>query len=276
MEVKSLKITTKGRQDVHLTVYSDLHLGSSSCDETALRTHMDERASLPNSVFIGLGDLGDFILPSDQKRFVLGGNSRAELNVAGYTTAVEESVRKFIKPYRWGMFGMGNHCLSVLKHHSVNPMANLANKMGVLYGGYCGFLKLEFETRNSKGSRGHCDSVIMLYHHGGGGGSVTKGLPWAKRFASGFAGWDVFCFGHNHQAQIHHETTLRPTDLGKLESQDRYLVNTGTFLQTYSNGGDCPSYGEVSGMSPVALTAPTIRVRPRVNGGNPRQLQVYF
>jgi len=213
---------------------------------------MDRRAALPRSHFILLGDTGDFIFHKDP-RYMPSVTEESLIGVDDYLDAsLDQQVKRYGK-YPVRMVGEGNHGREILKRHGVNPAQRLARKLGALFGGFSGFLRVRFYN-NPK----ICCVLTFLYHHGAWGGAVIKGLGGAKRFAQGFDDWDCFVFGHNHQCHAHQEVKIRPTQTGRLDRRSIWIVNSGTFLETYEQG--MTTYGEVKGYAPVALAAPLIKV----------------
>jgi hypothetical protein len=259
MECHSVDITSRCGEPHYLSIYSDIH----DAAERAL-PHMRRRAELPNSHFICLGDLFDMIVPSDNRRFQ---PSRVRETLQGTDDFIDKAIDEALQMYGsfpWIMMGNGNHCNEVLRRHYTNPMARLASKLRVPFGGFSGYLRVRIRT--GKGTVRW--NLVILYHHGGSSGPVTKGLPWAQRFCSGFADWDIFAYAHNHQCHVHQEAYLHLAEKhDKLIKRNRYIVNTGTFLDGYEQG-ESPSYVEVKGYKPVAIAAPLIKLVPTREGNH--------
>jgi len=245
----------------HLTVYSDLHADARAANPELIKAHMDKRAALPRSHFFLLGDAGDYIIPQDKKRHRASVTREELLGVDDYIDMAVELQVEELKAYNWIAAGMGNHCDAVLKHHGTNPMRRLCRKLMIPFAGFTGFLRIRFLGR----SDGMSGSVFnLLYHHGAWGGRVIKGYGGARDYARHFEGWDVFCYGHNHQLNVHHEAMMNMNSQGNLMKRSVFYVNTGTFLETYNDGGES-TYGEIRGYPPVALSAPLITITPLRN-----------
>jgi predicted phosphodiesterase len=240
---------------MHIHIYSDIH---GKWDRVL--PHMAERAKLPNSRFILLGDNDDWILAKDP-RYQASKIPKDMLGVDDYIDASVEQQYERLKGFDFLFVSQGNHDFEMLNRHATSPTARLARKLGCLWGGWSGFLKIRFRSMGSKQIKA---AFTLLYHHGGAAGAVTKGMPWAQRFAAGWEGWDVFAFGHTHQLWCDHSSYGYMSKRGRLRKQDRWIVNTGTWLESYEEGGS-PTYGERKGYKPVAIAAPTIQVTPLRN-----------
>jgi hypothetical protein len=259
MECHSVDLNAKCGDEINLSIYSDIH---DAADKAV--PHMKKRAELPNSYFVCLGDMFDMIVPSDNRRFQ---PSRVKETLRGKDDFIDQAIEEGMATYGkfpWLMLGTGNHCNEVLRRHYTNPMARLAAKLGVPFGGFSGFLRLVL--RDKRGTARW--KVVILYHHGASAAQVTKGLLWASRYCAGFAGWDVFCYAHNHQCHAHHEAYVRLAEKhDTLVKKNRYIVNTGTFLESHEQGEN-PSYAEVKGYKPVAIAAPLIKIVPTRNNSS--------
>jgi hypothetical protein len=240
----------------HFSVYSDIHDDSAASAQDVIMEHMERRAKLPRSHFICLGDLGDWIFPSDTKRYMPSVTRKELLGVDDFIDQNIDHLYKKYSKFPFRLMCTGNHSHELLKRHYTNPMARLCRKLDLPFGGYSGYVRF----------RGPKCGFTMLYHHGAWGGRVVKGFAGARDYARHFEDWDVFCFGHNHQLMIDHESRMRLSAQGNLTSKDVYIVNTGTFLQGCAT--DQITYAEVKGYSPVALSAPLITVTPLPTGNS--------
>lgn len=248
----------------HLTVYSDLHSDSASANHKLIKEHMDRRADMQNAHFVGIGDIGNYVMPRDLRRFKASEPRKELQGIDDYIDKAVDLQIEELGAYPWRMLGMGNHCQSVLDHHLTNPMARLCRKLGVRFGGFSGFLRIRFRRRTPTKKVAVVGNVLtILYHHGAWGGRVIKGFGGARDYARHFEGWDVFCYGHNHQLTVHHEPMIGLDQNGNITKRSVYYCNTGTFLESYEHGRT--TYGEVRGYPPVVLSAPLIRVVPHKN-----------
>lgn len=259
MEVLFIDVTYDTEDEFNISVYGDLHDEAHHTDSKALRKHMDVRAALPNSRFIGLGDMGDWILPRDNRYMISTVEGGRPAN--GYDDWIDRELATKMdhwKKYPWDFVAMGNHEFQALRRYYTNPAERLCQMLETRYGGYAGFARYRFITTSDQKVR---HNLTFLYHHGAWGGRVIKGFGGARDYARMFEGWDIMIFGHNHQSVVHQEAVTTTNSRGRLCKRQRFFVNTGTWMDTYTQGGT-PSYGERGGYPPAALASPLITVRP--------------
>lgn len=252
MKVTTVDIgTTRYGEWHHLTPLSDVHLGSAACDLGALRRLIAERNALPRHRWIGLGDLGDWILPKDPRYrpSTLGGSLHGRDNLVARTLELQ---RKELEAVKFDLVGVGNHELAALSHHSIDVVDAFCRATGARYGGYSGYLR--YRVKVSGRTR---PGLMALYHHGAWGGRSSKGLPGLRDWARYYDGWDVALAGHNHQTLVDPEVRLRP---GETDCRERpvYHIICGTMAK---HSAEPLSYAEAKGYPPVRLGAPLIAWR---------------
>lgn len=252
MECNIVDIKHKIGTPMHIHIYSDIH---GQWDRVI--PHMRERNKLKNSKFILLGDNDEWILAKDP-RYLPSKMPKELLGVDDYIDAAVRMQADRLKEFDLLFISMGNHDFEMLNRHATCPTARLARTLGCLYGGWSGFLRLRFRSTTTRQIKARFN---LLYHHGGASGSVTKGMPWAQRFAARHEGWDVFAFGHTHQLWCDHIVSQYMNENGNLSRRPQWIVNTGTWLETYDEGLT-PSYGERRGYPPIAMACPLIQVTP--------------
>ncbi|KKL23358.1 hypothetical protein LCGC14_2426160 [marine sediment metagenome] len=69
MEVITKTIEYKQTEKFYLYPLGDIHLGVMHCDEVALAEKVEEIKKEKNALWLGMGDYGDCITPSDFKRW---------------------------------------------------------------------------------------------------------------------------------------------------------------------------------------------------------------
>lgn len=258
MRVISIDIETEMNEWHHLTPVSDLHLGAASCDVAAWRRLVKERSELPRHRWIGIGDLGDWILPRDPKRYAPGALDRA---LSGSDAVINDELelqKKMLEGVNFDLIGLGNHETAVINHHSVDVIDMLCKALGSRYGGYSGFLRynMYYKGRNRQ-------SVTLLYHHGAWGGRVVKGFGGMRDWARHYEGWDFCVAGHNHHSVVHKETRTAP-GISATKERDVYMLFCGTHAR---NAAAQPgrarhtSYAEIRGYPPSAIGSPLISWR---------------
>lgn len=210
---------------------SDLHIGCAFTDHDRIESDLKLAREVGARVLIN-GDVFDAILPGDVKRFSPTALAPRLHNRADILNASLEWGVEILEPYRdlIGFIGVGNHDTALEKHHSVDLVAVLCDKIQVPYGGYCGY----YIARWIYGKRAY-HTVKIRYHHGAGGSSpVTKGIIDFARMAAFIDGdSDVCWIGHKHNRLI--DTALREqvTPGGKLAHKPVLNIMSGAYLETY-------------------------------------------
>ena len=269
MEGLIFDLPFKPGETINLTVYSDLHLDAESCCLRALKEHMAKRAALPNALFIGIGDFGNWIMPHGQDP--RSTPSTAIEEVAGrddYVNHIIEYHAQHLRGYPWLFCGMGNHEYTMLKHHGIDVVAFLCDALSgkhhpqglqVQHGWYSGFARFRFHRPRK--TVGGCDGIFnLLYHHGFTTGQASDGVPPAvTRWASAHENWNVCVYGHNHRMAMAPLSRVHMTAKGRLEHTDSFIVGTGTFARSERQSGP-PDYSEIKGFRPVYIGAPLIKI----------------
>ena len=187
------------------TIYllSDLHLGSSSCNEPALKWVL-KQAVKENARILINGDVLDAIFPNDLRRYtpsVLTEGLQGKDNLA---KAMVKYAVDFLAPYkdRIDFIGTGNHEDSALKYNYADLTEDICIGLSttghtVEEGQYMGFLRYKFRM----GTQFH--SYIIYYTHGTGGSApVSKGIIEFNRILTDVQGVDAVWAGHLHTCII--------------------------------------------------------------------------
>lgn len=259
-----------------LTPLSDLHLDSEDCDVTALKKLIAKRNEIPGHRFIFLGDVGDWIVPSDRKRHRI---SNAVLSVANrddaFAAITEYQYEVLRECNEIDLFAQGNHELSALKNHHCDPIQYLITRFRddgrrIAHGGLSGFLRYDFA--DGRGVRR--EGLTILYHHGVWFGKADLPLG-ALDFASTCEGYDVFLFGHNHKLATSVRGRLRPEwhrGSDRIVARDIRIATCGTFARGYLSS-TMPSFSEQRAHAPTAIGAPLIKWRRRQSRGKDHAAQ---
>ena len=256
MECNYTELPAKVGRKHYIHVFSDVHGNW----DLALKEMKARQAEYKNSYFVLLGDNDDWVLPKDPRYQ----ESKKPKDLRGFDDYVDKAVEQqyeLLKDFQFLFVSIANHDFEMLNRHHTCPTSRLARSLGCAYGGYSGFLRVGFRSEGSGDLKG---GVTLLHHHGSSNAPVTEGIIWAKRYAAGWEGWDVFIFGHTHKLWCHRGRVGRRTERHKLAFRDTWIVNTGTWLETYKQG-ESPGYGERKGYPPVAMAAPTIELMPQRN-----------
>lgn len=153
---------------------------------------------------IVMGDVWSMILPQDRKRFNSG---RYGEKVDAIINRKLDEAEELFAPYAdcIDVMMVGNHETAVIKHHAVDPVAllidrlNRVKKKGALeseriaHGGYTCWVQMQFMT----GQRGSLSNTMWLHHGAGGAAPVTKGMIDGNRIKQGRMA-DVYAIAHKH------------------------------------------------------------------------------
>lgn len=182
------------------------------------------------------GDIDDWIVPSDTKRYT---NGKYNTDVDAIVNYKVDRLAEFYKPFADNIIIMklGNHETAFIKHHHVDPMAMLIRDLNrersgglkpIFYGGYTMWWLLKFVNFTEEGKRSGSKSVKMWLHHGAGGSSpVTKGAIDRARIQDNISA-DVYVIGHKHTS-VHVVTKHEYLDdYGNVKRNDRdFLIVPG-------------------------------------------------
>ena len=250
-------IQYKSTKDViKIKPISDVHWGAKHCDEHAFRKYISDRDK--NTYYLGIGDLFDFVLAQDTRRFRKSMEKVANWGKDDVVDAMIDEMEEILSPIKDKIIGLleGNHCDHIAKWAGTNPMKRLCKRLNVPFLGYSSMINL---TLSQNGNRGR--SIIIRAHHGWGGGSRTQGADLTK-FSKDMMHWDadIYIYGHVHRKQF--DSVPRMGVVGsKLYSKPRLLIIAGTFLKTCSDSVD-PTYSEAKGYPPTEIGGVSINIKP--------------
>jgi len=267
MEDIEKTISYKYADKFYLYPLGDMHLGAIHCDEDLLRAKVSEIKSLGKKAFwIGMGDYGDLITPSDFKRWdgrVLASWMKGKEYHIGATQV--ERVNSILEPI-WGQcLGLveGQHDDAIRRHNHYDFMYELlerANKKHyVPYAGVSCFVRLNFKRENSK----EAHDYIIHARHGEGSARTSGARALAVlRLAMSMVNAHITFMGHLHGQEspdIPERIILRN---GKIKSFETIAVMTGAWLKGYMQGVP-PCYVERWGCPPSTLGCPRVVIEPQ-------------
>jgi len=256
--VELIKFNTKKRQCVIAPIGDIQYSGKSG--PTALdhvKRHID-RAMKLNAWFIGMGDMIDFLSPSNRQRLTaaaLYDTADAVIDEKAHEL-VEEVYNAVLKPTRGRWIGL------LEGHHYYEGQGSTSDMW------LCEMLDAQF-LGTSAYVRLEPSSITLYAHHGVGGGILpSAGINQLYHTSAGLIGADVYLMGHNTKLGAHRLSRPFPNWEGAeadLAHNDVLLVNTGGFSKSnivrHSHGrikrGD---YAEQGMMTPSPLSAPLIYI----------------
>lgn len=258
--------TIKYREDGEeftLVPFSDLHLMSANCEKHRFEDMLRKYGRANNTYLMDVGDALDCILTRDAKRFrpsaidpdlVKGAvlqEDWIDTGIDWYCKMHEEHV----DPSRFLGIASGNHMNDVLKYHNTDPTKRIAKRLHTENLGYLFFYRLNFK-RPGKAAK----EYMIFGNHGFGGGGRTEGGNMTKfcRDALTKDRVDLCLYAHTHDMWSKPVIKIRAVGK-KLHEVSTLVVNTGTFLKTYSET-EIPSYSEVAGYPPRKLGHVVIKI----------------
>lgn len=235
---------------LNIFLFSDVHLGSRSCNTLAVKKAFTEAMQYDARILIN-GDLIDGILPRDLKRFVPSVVVDELLGRDDLINATVDYVVDFLEPYKEHIdfIGEGNHETAILKHHNVDLLDMICRRLStpdhvVWKGEYTGSLTYILQvSKTQKLSYG------IAYTHGKGGSApVTKGLIEFNRILEIVEGFDAVWGGHNHQNTLHNVDRKYRGLNGKWKTNHVECIRTAGFL-----GQKQGSYAAKAGLYALSL-----------------------
>jgi hypothetical protein len=252
MIVTTRKVASK---KLGVLLQSDIHIGGRHVDYDLIKKEL-EYAREHNLRINVNGDVFDAILPGDRKRFRMSVLHPRLANCGDrlISEAVDWAVEIY-GPYAdlIDMIGVGNHEEAVVKHHHIDPVEMLVERLNtdkhqIAHGGYSGWLCYRTKSRD----------LNIQYHHGaGGGGPVTKGIIQFNRSNTWIENADVVWRGHVH-TKIYSKDRVMYIDRGVVKFRDRLNIITGAYGddQEIQTQADVRKTGRHSSYAEERLLAP--------------------
>jgi len=243
----------------------DIHKGVIHCDEDLFESTVTDIKREPNAIWLGMGDYGDCITPSDFKRWdgrILAPWMKNHEGNIGPTQL--DAIDEQISPIWNKCLGLieGNHEESMRKHNHYDLIEELlkrANKKHkVSYGGADCFVRLNFRRKNSTESH---DFIIHARH--GEGAARTSGARALAvlRLSQSMVNAHIVLMGHLHGQESPDIPQRLILKGGKIRSFETIAVMTGAWVRAYMQGVP-PCYLERWGSPPSVLGCPRIVIEP--------------
>jgi UDP-2,3-diacylglucosamine pyrophosphatase LpxH len=228
------------KEPITIIPISDIHLGSKDCNIAKLEKALSLIYEMPNCYTILLRDHTETATKTS-----------VGLGVYDEEFGLKEQMKlvyKLMKPLaeKGKILGSltGNHEMRIAYHAEVNPTELLAERLGIDYFDYQGYISI------------HLGNQIyhIFAHHGAGAGCSPAGKLNAMRALNKIAQADIYLSGHTHGRMYDHDVLMKINDTtGNVEPTIRYYVVCGSFLEYW--GG----YAEMKMLTPsttgvVALT----------------------
>lgn len=235
------------------------------CDEELLKEKVEEIRQDKNALWLGMGDYGDCITPSDFKRWdgrILADWMRSNEDNIGPTQV--ERTDDILSPIWDKCLGLieGNHDEGIRRYNHYDFMKELLKKANkkytVPYAGTQCFVRLNFKRENSTESH---DFIIHARH--GEGSARTSGARALAvlRLSQSMVNAHITLMGHLHGQEspdIPQRLLLRG---GRIKQFETVATMTGAWIRAYMQGVP-PCYLERWGTPPSTLGCPKITLEP--------------
>lgn len=231
------------------------HLGAKACAKDKLRRQINWCVERDNVYSILMGDMADFIVRQDSKRFRVS-SVDPELVAKGLDSLTDHQVEMVIDYFKkYAETGRilgairGNHEDSILQHHSTDVHMRICDGLGIKDLGYSAFIRLTLQKTDS-GTKRNC---VIYAHHGYGssrrsGSSVNRLEDTIMKYDC-----DIVLQSHDHQKlgkrfiRLH----VSPSGIPKIRHKPIIVARTGTFLRTAIEGDT--TYSEKAGYPPTDI-----------------------
>ncbi len=267
METLTRRIRYASRSDVFsLWFLGDLHIGSASCDEDAIKATVKAIEADPLALWVGLGDMAEFINRQDYRfrQASLAQWLRGDEMEYG-DDLVEAQIERVIarlKPIAGRCLGLcyGNH--EDRQHATFDRNVHRRVWQGLL--AECADVQNltdEALARLIFVRGGHTSTLDMYLHHGWFAG--RKAGSKVNNLHDLFAAWDVdiIAVGHGHERMLAPPAvTIRIDATGAPREWRRYALMTGSYIRSHKAGAT--SYASRRGFRPNDIGAVRLLYRP--------------
>lgn len=212
-------------------VFSDLHIGSKEFDGASLKRDLEKCKDNDAKVIIN-GDTMDLILLQDLKR---ASASRIKPEEGQINQFIEEATEALI-PYvaQLCIIGMGNHETSMIKHHGVDVLAWLIERLNrekkngkIQEGHYQNFVRINF-LDPKRGYKLGAKYTIFMSHGIGGSAPVSKGMIDFNRIVVANDA-DLYLMGHKHNHLVSTMPSATVSEDDKITVRNRIAVQTPSY-----------------------------------------------
>jgi hypothetical protein len=250
----------------------DIHLLAKACEENKFKAKVKRIAEDPNGLWLGMGDFGDFINPSDPRfDFASLADFLTLKDLADLPKVTKDRFLDIVKPIAHKCIALieGNHERAIYKHYERNIYSEIvtgikelgnfpADKQLAL--GVYGWIILAFH-QSKPGEQKEGSRVLKINaHHGFTGGRYagSKSNTMQRWLQSVDA--NLVLMGHSHNTEIMVETVETVNAVGEVVNKNKIGCFTGTFLQ--SRIKDVSTYSELKGFMPQPLSNVIVTVKP--------------
>jgi predicted phosphodiesterase len=222
---------------LHLVIFGDVHRDSPNFADGAWQSFLKRAKSLPNVIFLGMGDMVDSASTSEREcleRSAFHESTKNDLvKLAEAKIKLIASELDFMRGRLVGLIN-GNHFFH-FHGDNTNTDQRLARELSCKYLGVCALIRLYIEC----GTRSQ--AVDIFAHHGKGASRLIGGsLNRVAQMVEGVEA-DIFIMGHDHKRGVV-PTTPRiyldhsARDGFKVRHKEVWIARSGSFLASYRDG----------------------------------------
>lgn len=235
----------------------DEHLAIKHCAEDAIGSYVKRIKATPFSRWVGMGDKGEYITPSDPRWDYDAVASWVDKGDIGYS--IEKRYCKIYEPVADKCIGLlwGNHEYTMLAHNNDRVHKHICDRLGVRDLGFSCMIKLIF--RRARSNESHSFMVFITH---GAGSARTKGgkLNRLQALMNDFEA-DIYAVGHMHEIITDDRPYLALDSTNTIKEKKKVGAVTGCYFQTYKQ--DTPaSYGERKNYSPTSIGSVVFTINP--------------
>jgi hypothetical protein len=247
----------------HLYPIGDVHLGNAGCDEALLRQVVAAIAADDKALWVGLGDMAEFINVSDP-RFSIDSLAKwvKVMHLADLAKAQITRLLDILEPIAGKCLALieGNHEDSIHRHTERDVYSEIVTGIKergkfaadhTLGLGYSGWLMLHFYRSEEKR---HATTIRVNLHHGYSSGRKMGGKANAMQDRMLRHDADLCIMGHCHD-EMALPVAVETVRGGKVVKDLRKGCFSGTFLDT-------AEYAEKKGYLPQAVLQPLVLLTP--------------
>lgn len=238
MKLFNLNESYHRNQKYRYAIFSDLHIGSKALNKQALDRDLSDCKRDDTKVIIN-GDTLDLILMQDHKRAMPSQIKNEDGQINKYVDEAAELLLPYVS--QLCIIGTGNHENSITKHHGVDVLAWLIDKLNrektngkIQQGHYQNFIRINFLDPSHR-NKFLCSYDIFLHHFVGGSSPVTKGMIDFNRIITANQA-DLYIGSHKHNNFETSYPLTYITPSGRIETKDRKAVMTPPYTNPVNTG----------------------------------------
>jgi len=232
-----------GKKFLHIFFFGDTHDCAEDSDDDYIQElrRQSEKSPYECSLFLGIGDYGDFASTSERRSINHAGLH--DTTIAKLDREAHDDLNKRVKSLefmRGRLIGLhnGNHdwCMSNGKYAS----EILAERLGCRHLGYSAHSRIAVKQIFPRG--GTCSLITIFSSHGKGSGKLL-GSPWnsLEQMSRIINNADLYAMGHDHSLGSIPDTRLEvvynnKSKQSELKMVKRLFIRTGSSLRGYVPG----------------------------------------